>query len=121
MSQVVLTLVARSSTGLLRRRSSEASDEGAIPMGPNDGVATELCELGWHCSTAQRRLVQLAAEFADGDTWLIDGSPHAANWIAGALDVEVCTAREWIRIGRALRRLAKVDAAFAGRELSYSK
>ena len=90
-------------------------------MGPNDEVGAELCELGWQCSTAQRRLVQLAAEFADGDTWLIDGSSTAANWIAGALDVEVCTAREWIRIGRALRRLANVDAAFAGRELSYSK
>ncbi|HKY15945.1 MAG TPA: DUF222 domain-containing protein [Microthrixaceae bacterium] len=77
--------------------------------------------MGWQCATAQRRLVLLSAEFADGDEWLLAGSPTAAHWIADALDVELCTAREWIRIGRALGRLPHTDAAFASQEVSYSK
>ena len=84
-------------------------------------LGAELCRIGWQCTAAQRQLVTIAADFAAGDTWLLDGSPTAAHWIAAALDVEVCTAREWVRIGLALRDLPRTDAAFADRGLSYSK
>ncbi len=84
-------------------------------------VGAELRRVGWQCATAQRRLVHLAADFADGDIWLLGGAPTAAHWIADALDLEVCTAREWIRVGRCLRELRAIDSAFAARELSYSK
>jgi len=40
---------------------------------------------------------------------------------ADALDIEVCTAREWVRIGRALTQLDVIDDAFAHGRLSYSK
>jgi hypothetical protein len=33
----------------------------------------------------------------------------------------VCTAREWLRVGRALRRLSTIDGAFESDQLSYSK
>ena len=84
-------------------------------------IGAELRQVGWHCAAAQRRLVTLAAEFAGSDAWLLDGSPTAAHWIADALDVEVCTAREWVRIGQTLQKLPLTDAAFADRGLSYSK
>jgi hypothetical protein len=41
--------------------------------------------------------------------------------VADALDVEVSTAREWLRVGRALRVLPTIAAAFEDRRLSYSK
>jgi hypothetical protein len=66
-------------------------------------------------------LVWLAAEFADSGEWAFDGSPSAAHWIADVGDIEVCTAREWIRIGRLLRQLPRTAAAFASGDLSYSK
>ena len=84
-------------------------------------IGDELRALGWQCSTAQRRLVHLAAELEESDRWLRDGSPTAAHWIADALDVEVCTAREWIRIGHALRHLPAIVAALDDRRISYSK
>jgi hypothetical protein len=37
------------------------------------------------------------------------------------LDVEVCTAREWLRVGRALEALPVVDAAFGEGRISYAK
>jgi hypothetical protein len=91
------------------------------PSAAGRELAAQLQQVGWQCVTAQRRLVHLAAAVADADVWLLDGAPTAAHWIAEALDVEECTAREWIRIGRALRELRGIDAAFEDRALSYSK
>ncbi len=69
----------------------------------------------------QYRLVVLAADFADSIEWVLDGSPSAAHWLAHAVDVETCTAREWIRVGRKLQRLPLISAAFESGEISYSK
>ncbi|MDA3040229.1 MAG: hypothetical protein O3C27_12030, partial [Actinomycetota bacterium] len=51
------------------------------------------------------RLVVAAADFADGYEWARDGSATPAHWLAAVADVETCTAREWVRVGRALRSL----------------
>jgi hypothetical protein len=74
-----------------------------------------------HWSTAQRRLVHLVAELDQSGEWALDGSPTCAHWIAAALDIEVCTAREWLRVGRALTLLPRVDGLFETGDLSYSK
>jgi len=81
-------------------------------------------EVREHCqrwATAQRRLVALAAELDHSGEWALDGAATCAHWLADALDVEVCTAREWLRIGHALERLPAVAAAFASGHVSYSK
>ena len=69
-----------------------------------------------HCD-----LVALAAEFADSPEWILTGSPTAAHWLAIIADVEPCTAREWIRIGRRLGELPAIADAFRTRAISYSK
>jgi hypothetical protein len=74
---------------------------------------------GW--STSLRRLVRLVAVLDISDEWRLDSAPTCAHWVAAALDVEVCTAREWVRIGRALARLRVIDDAFERDLLSYSK
>jgi hypothetical protein len=77
--------------------------------------------VGEHWSTAQQRLVHLVAELDRSNEWALDGSPTCAHWIAAALDIEVCTAREWLRVGRALTALPKMDGLFDTGQLSYSK
>ncbi len=72
-------------------------------------------------SRDQREIVHVAAEFADSDEWIAAGSPTAAHWIAQAADIEVSTAREWIRVGRSLRSLPASAGAFARGVVSYSK
>lgn len=70
---------------------------------------------------SQHELVTLAADFADSGEWVLDGSPTAAHWLAAVADVETCTTREWIRIGRALRTLPATADAFAAHQISYAK
>jgi 5-methylcytosine-specific restriction endonuclease McrA len=70
---------------------------------------------------SQQELVRLVVELDDSLEWALDGAPTCAHWVASALEVQVCTAREWLRIGRMLRELPATAQAFAERKLSYSK
>lgn len=70
---------------------------------------------------SQYELVTLAAEFADSPEWVLTGSATAAHWLAIIADVEPCTAREWIRIGRLLTTLPATADALKTRQVSYSK
>ncbi len=89
---------------------------------PSPGpLATELGQVAETWARSQHRLVVLAARFADSHEWVLAGSPTAAHWLAATADVEVCTAREWIRIGRGLAHLPVTADAFGRGELSYSK
>jgi 5-methylcytosine-specific restriction endonuclease McrA len=80
-----------------------------------------VVESGERWGASQYRLVQLVAELDASHEWTLDRSPTCAHWVADALDIEVCTAREWVRIGRALTQLDVIDEAFAHGRLSYSK
>jgi hypothetical protein len=84
-------------------------------------LRAEVVEAGARFSAGQRRLVHLVAALDASGEWALDGSPTCAHWVAEALGVEVCTAREWLRIGAALVRLDVVDDAFTSGRLSYSK
>lgn len=67
------------------------------------------------------RIVGLAAALADSAEWVVAGSPSAAHLLASVADVEISTAREWIRIGRRLNDLPASADAFTRGDLSYSK
>lgn len=90
-------------------------------FGVEGPLSAELREVAAAWARSQRRLVVLAAAFADSGEWVAAGSPTAAHWLAQVADVEVCTAREWIRIGRRLGQLPAIAAAFAEGLVSYSK
>ena len=83
-------------------------------------IGEQLIEAGAAFNGTQYRVVRLAAELDASDEWLLTAS-SASRWIADTLDICVSTAREWVRVGRALRHLPDVDEAFAANRLSYSK
>ncbi len=56
-----------------------------------------------------------------GFEWLRDGSATPTHWIANVADIEVCTAREWIRIGRSLGKLPDTADAFSTGAVSCTK
>ncbi|MFN3218185.1 MAG: hypothetical protein ACE367_16955 [Acidimicrobiales bacterium] len=68
----------------------------------------------------QYRIIVAAAAFAESPEWILDGSPTPAHWLATVAGIEECTAREWIRIGRALTSLPVTAGAYAERRLVYS-
>jgi hypothetical protein len=90
----------------------------AVAPGP---LAEQLLTVVDAFARSQESIVVLAAEFADSHEWIVAGSPTAAHWLAGVADVDVATGREWIRIGRQLRKLPASADAFAAGRVSYSK
>lgn len=84
-------------------------------------LTRQLEEIVETWAKSQYELVVLAAEFADSPEWVVTGSPTAAHWLAIIADIEPCTAREWIRIGRLLKRLPAIADALKTRQISYSK
>ena len=85
-----------------------------------ESVRERILSVGAGWMTAQYALVQLVAELDATEGWRGHGAPTCAHWVADALDLELCTAREWLRVGKALRELPHIDAAFDS-GLSYSK
>lgn len=110
MSALAVTQVAKAG----------ASDSPLVGPGTRP-LAAQLRHVARIWADSQYRLVMLAAEFADSHEWVIAGSPTPAHWLAHTADVEACTAREWIRIGRKLWTLGAVADAFETGVISYSK
>ena len=81
----------------------------------------ELAALGWEINANQYRVVHLAARFDEELEWVRLGHRSASSWIASQLQMQTSTAREWIRVGHALRYLPLIDLAFAAGEVSYAK
>jgi hypothetical protein len=78
-------------------------------------------EAGRQWATGQRDLIVLVRDLDASREWAADGEPSCAHWVAAALDIEISTAREWLRIGKALVALDVIAGAFAEGRLSYSK
>lgn len=96
-------------------------DRAAAHGAPGTTLGEAVVDAGRRWSADQHDLVRLIAEFDRSGEWKIDRAVTCAHWVAGALDLEVCTAREWLRVGRALEELRVIDLAFETGELSYSK
>jgi len=80
-----------------------------------------IIALGRRWSRRQHELCRLLAEYDLSGDWAFSGKVTCSTWAADALEVEVGTAREWLRVGHALGELDEVDAAFADGSLSFSK
>jgi hypothetical protein len=80
-----------------------------------------VLDAGAHWLAQQHQLIARIGELDASEEWAADGATSCAHWIASALEVDLSTAREWVRVGRALRLLDEVDAAFADGRVSYSK
>lgn len=93
----------------------------ANPIPPGLRLTHDLNDALTTWSTSQRTVIGLAADFADSGEWMVSDAASAAHWIAAVADIEVCTARELIRVGRRLRSLTVIAERFEADELSYSK
>lgn len=93
----------------------------AIPIPAELRLSNELNTALTTWSSSQRTVIGLAADFADSGEWMATNAASPAHWIAAIADIEVCTAREWIRVGRRLRTLTVIADLFEADALSYSK
>jgi hypothetical protein len=90
----------------------------ALPTGHLDA---EIAELAAHIYAATCRWLLLVAEFERRGAHEECGFQHCASWLSWRCSVAAHTAREHVRVARALAELPLVRGAFSRGELSYSK
>ena len=90
-----------------------AVDDAALEGRVRD-VAAQVAQL-----TCQ--WLELATEFVVRGVWADRGARTPGQWLSWACGVAPGTAREYVRVGLALRRLPQVRERFAAGTISYSK
>src|SRR5689334_3159088 len=94
-----------------------ASPDEPAPV-PLERLEAHICELAGHLAAATCRFLVLLADFDARRGWEM-GS--CAQWLSWKCQMSSGTAREHVRVARALRDLPVIRARFAAGRLSYAK
>src|SRR5687768_1079975 len=81
----------------------------------------ELFELWGHITAATYRFLELVAEYDRREGWSRHGVASCAQWLSWQCGIDRVTAREKVRVARALEKLPKISDAFRRGVVSYSK
>ncbi|MFY9890159.1 MAG: DUF222 domain-containing protein, partial [Streptosporangiaceae bacterium] len=90
--------------------------------GPSlDVLEAQICELAGHLAAAMYRFLLLVGDFDARQGWASWDLPSCSAWLAWKCQVAPGTAREHVRVARALRELPAIGAEFAAGRMSYAK
>ena len=84
-------------------------------------LAGEIAAGAVRLAAATAAWLRLVAEFDRREGWAAHGIASCAHWLAWQCGMSPATAREHVRVARALSELPLLAAAFAEGRLSYSK
>jgi 5-methylcytosine-specific restriction endonuclease McrA len=90
----------------------------AVPL---ERLEAQICELAGHLTAATARFLALVADFdarRGFESWSLAST---AVWLAWKCQLAPGTAREHVRVARALRELPVIGGEFAAGRLSYAK
>ena len=87
----------------------------------DDALAAAVSTLAAHIHAATGRLLGLIAELDRREVWAAQGALSCAHWLSWACGIDTHTAREKVRVARALTELPLLSEALAKGELGYSK
>ncbi len=87
----------------------------------DDALAAAVSTLAAHIHAATYRLLVLIAELDRREVWAAQGALSCAHWLSWACGIDTHTAREKVRVARALNELPLLSEALAKGELGYSK
>jgi 5-methylcytosine-specific restriction endonuclease McrA len=88
---------------------------------PLERLEAEICELAGHLAAATCRFLLLIGDFDARQGWASWELPSCAAWLAWKCQVAPGTAREHVRVARALRSLPVITGEFAAGRMSYAK
>jgi 5-methylcytosine-specific restriction endonuclease McrA len=88
---------------------------------PLERLEAQICELAGHLAAATCRFLVLLGDFDARRGWASWEMPSCAVWLSWKCQMSSGTAREHIRVARALRDLPVISAEFAAGRLSYAK
>ena len=104
---------------------SPSADVAASPAEPArvplERVEAQICELAGHLAAATCRFLVLLADFDARRGWASWEMNSCAQWLSWKCQMSSGTAREHVRVARALRELPVIRARFAAGRLSYAK
>jgi hypothetical protein len=100
---------------------SQAQQKPQQSQQPLDQLELQICELAGHLAAATCRFLQLLAEFDARSGWADWDMPSCAAWLSWKCGMASGTAREQVRVARALTSLPVIHGEFAAGRLSYSK
>jgi len=86
-----------------------------------DALAERITTLSARLNADSYRLLALIAEFDRLEGWKREGFASCASWLAYRTRLDKMTAREKVRVARALTELPKISEAMAQGELSFSQ
>jgi Domain of unknown function (DUF222) len=86
-----------------------------------ENLKDEITRLAGHLNAANHRFLILIAEFDRREGWSDGGTQSCAHWLNWKCGIDMGTAREKVRVARALETLPRISAAMARGEVSYSK
>ena len=104
--------------------AASSSPDGSLDVVPAealDQLALRIRAGAVRLAAATAAWLRLVAEFDEREGWAGVGITSCAHWLAWQCGLTPGTARQHVRVARALRRLPVVETAFAGGELSFSK
>jgi len=94
----------------------------AAPAGmPMERLEARICELAGHLTAATCQFLLLIADFDTRKGWADWEMPSCAAWLSWKCQIASGTAREQVRVARALSALPAITAEFAAGRLSYAK
>jgi hypothetical protein len=101
------------------------ADAAASPAEPNrvplERLEAQICELAGHLAAATCRFLVLLGDFDARRGWASWEMTSCAQWLSWKCQMSSGTAREHVRVARALRDLPVIRARFAAARLSYAK
>src|ERR1043165_1563174 len=81
----------------------------------------QMTELWANLGAGTCRFLQLVAEYDRTKGYQRHGLANCAQWLNWMCGIDIVTAREKVRVARALENLPQISALFSRGELSYSK
>jgi hypothetical protein len=84
-------------------------------------LGKEIAELAVHLDAATHRLLECIRQFDAECGWEPQGAVSCAHWLSWRIGLDPATAREKVRVARALGQLPAIDAALKLGKLSYAK
>jgi hypothetical protein len=84
-------------------------------------LGDEIATLAAKLSAGTHELLACIRQFDAAEGWHHQGALTCAHWLTWRISVDPATAREKVRVARALGALPRIDGAFAQGRLSYAQ
>jgi hypothetical protein len=91
-----------------------------LPEDP-EALGDEIARTAARIDASTHRLLACIRAFDESEEWGKQGALSCAHWLTWRINLDPVTARERVRVARALGRLPQIDDALRKGELSYAK